>query len=97
MSWLLRLPALVAAFLLLRWLGRWFWRGGWKDLPSQPREGMAPPARQGVIKRDPVCGTYVDVEVSLRESVGGETLHFCSARCRDAYRARQVLEVPKTV
>lgn len=95
MSWWLRLPALEAAFLLLRWLWQWFWRGGWKAFPSQSREGTVPPARHGVIKRDPVCGTYVDIEVSLPESVSGETLHFCSARCRDAYRARQVLEVPK--
>lgn len=105
MSWLLRLAALLAAFFLLRELARWLWRLGWDRFLSSLRgrlERASPPLHQGIIKRDPICGTYVDVEVSVQASKGGEILHFCSERCRDAYRARppdgqaqQPVAVPK--
>jgi hypothetical protein len=38
--------------------------------------------------RDPVCGTFVVPDRSLTLSVGRQQLHFCSAACRDLYRAR---------
>jgi len=40
------------------------------------------------MERDPVCGTFVvpDRELSLR--VGQQHLYFCSAACRDKYRAK---------
>lgn len=99
MSWLLRLGSLLAAFFLLRWLWSWFWRSGWQrlflHLWGRVAKPMAPGVRQGTMKRDLVCGTYVDVELSVRESADGETLHFCSEGCRDAYRARQPLTVRK--
>ena len=41
----------------------------------------------GELKRDPVCGTFVSVDVSVTKRVNGETLHFCSPACRDKYRA----------
>jgi YHS domain-containing protein len=41
----------------------------------------------GELKKDPVCGTYVSVDASVKKKVNGETLHFCSAVCRDKYRA----------
>ena len=85
MIWLLRLSALVAAFVLLRDLLRWFWRA----LISSASHTQTPPVRQGVVKRDPICGTYVDVEVSVQARQGGEVLHFCSAQCRDAYLTQQ--------
>lgn len=97
MTWLLRLAALLVAFLLLSWLWRWFWRTGWKRLFHYTLDRMerpaAPPTRHGTVKRDPVCGTYVDVAVSVQEHAHGETLHFCSERCRDTYCARQPVEV----
>ncbi|MCL5745831.1 MAG: YHS domain-containing protein [Acidobacteria bacterium] len=37
------------------------------------------------LKRDPVCGTYVDSSIS--ERVNGEMFHFCSQACRDKFRA----------
>ena len=100
MTWLLRLAALLAAFLLLRWLWQWFWHSGWKHLfyytLERAQKPPALPSRHGTIKRDPICGTYVDVEVSVRESGNGDTLHFCSERCRSAYRFRQGIAVQKT-
>jgi YHS domain-containing protein len=41
----------------------------------------------GELKKDPVCGTYVGAATSLRESIDGVTVHFCSAECRDKYVA----------
>jgi YHS domain-containing protein len=46
--------------------------------------GGAQPA--GELKRDPVCGTYVAVIASVKKTVGGEVIHFCSATCRDRYK-----------
>lgn len=67
---------------------------GFADLVKGP--DAAPPAGTakraevptgGELKRDPVCGTYVSTSTSLKKSVGGETLYFCSAECRDKHRA----------
>ncbi|MGH9805018.1 MAG: hypothetical protein ACRD4D_07585 [Candidatus Acidiferrales bacterium] len=94
MTWLLRLFAALAAIVLVRWLWRWFWSVGLKRLLERAIGRMEPPPvsqsggpRRGVMKRDPVCGTFVDVELSVKQMMGGETLHFCSERCRDAYKA----------
>ncbi len=85
MIWLLRFTALVAAFYLVRELVRWAWRNLFADPAAREQQAM----RRGTVRRDPVCGTYVDVEVSVQAQEGGEVLHFCSTRCRDAYHARQ--------
>lgn len=94
MIWLLRLVAVFAAVVLLRWMWHWFWTVGIRRLIERAVGRMEqPPAaqdggpRRGVMKRDPVCGTFVDIELSVKESAGGETLYFCSDRCREAYRA----------
>jgi len=42
----------------------------------------------GELVRDPHCGTYVPKTRAIAVSAGGETLYFCSAACRDAYRAK---------
>ena len=60
---------------------------GGKNDPRPSSGPSAPP--QGVhMERDPVCGTFVvpDRELSLR--VGQQHLYFCSAACRDKYRAK---------
>jgi len=38
-----------------------------------------------VLQQDPVCGTYVAVDSSLKRIVDGRVIHFCSAECRDRY------------
>jgi YHS domain-containing protein len=38
-----------------------------------------------MLQQDPVCGTYVAVDSSLKRVVNGRVLHFCSAECRDRY------------
>jgi YHS domain-containing protein len=38
-----------------------------------------------MLQQDPVCGTYVAVDTSLKRVVKGQVLHFCSPECRDKY------------
>ena len=40
-----------------------------------------------VLKKDPVCGTYVATSTGITHQAHGETLYFCSKECRDKYRA----------
>jgi YHS domain-containing protein len=49
--------------------------------PAPPREQSG-----GELKKDPVCGTFVAAASSIKATVKGEIIHFCSAACRDKYR-----------
>jgi|SRR3954465_8584153 len=69
---------------------------GFSDLMSsdQQRTGMGqqpPPSAAGApggeLKRDPVCGTYVPASTGFRKTVAGQVVHFCSAECRDRFKA----------
>lgn len=44
-----------------------------------------PPAQGGELQKDPVCGTFVAAASSIKKTIRGETVHFCSAACRDKY------------
>jgi len=60
--------------------------------PGSTAPGAAPrPSGQvpltGELKKDPVCGTYIAAATSIKEKVGGQTVHFCSTECRDKYVA----------
>jgi YHS domain-containing protein len=46
------------------------------------------PARGVQMARDPVCGTYVVPDRAVALSDGSSRVFFCSANCRDKYRAR---------
>jgi len=54
--------------------------------PNQPSVTQQVPLT-GELKKDPSCGTYISAATSLKETVGGETFHFCSKECRDKYVA----------
>jgi YHS domain-containing protein len=61
------------------------------DLGQPPRTtGNQPSPRStetaGEFKRDPLCGTYVAASASVKKTVRGEVLHFCSEACRDKYK-----------
>src|SRR5947208_1409050 len=64
-------------------------RGPGADRGSGRRAGGVP--QQSVqMARDPVCGTFVLPASALVLAVpGGGRVYFCSAECRDKYRARQ--------
>jgi YHS domain-containing protein len=55
---------------------------------SSVRPAQGPPAQGVQMARDPICGTYVVPEraVSIRD--GRQAVYFCSAACRDKYRAK---------
>ena len=50
--------------------------------PSNPVSGPG----ATLLHQDPVCGTYVATDTSLKQIIGGKVVHFCSAECRDRYR-----------
>ena len=77
----------ILLILLSRVLSR-LWAGVQEGLRGQTGDGRSVPQRGVQMVRDPVCGTYVLPARSVTLSVGGRVLHFCSAACRDAYRAR---------
>jgi YHS domain-containing protein len=55
----------------------------------RPRQAPGQPAGQAsptMLQQDPVCGTYVAVDTSLKRVVGGHVFHFCSDACRDRFR-----------
>jgi YHS domain-containing protein len=79
---------LVLALIII--VARALWRildGVAEGLRGTPRTPQAPSS--GVqMERDPVCGTFVVRDRAVTLSVGQRQLYFCSARCRDKYRAR---------
>jgi len=51
--------------------------------PPAPPTAMS---HRGEVARDPVCGIFVDTEVSHRLTQDSETLHFCSRECLQKYQ-----------
>ena len=58
------------------------------------RPGASPPPGHqpvnseigGELKQDPVCGTFVPTSSSIKKTVNGEIVHFCSVVCRDKFK-----------
>jgi YHS domain-containing protein len=55
------------------------------DTAASPRSKPPDVPVAGELRRDPVCGTFVSMSTSLKKTVHGETVYFCSADCRDKY------------
>jgi YHS domain-containing protein len=82
----------ILLLVLIAFIARAFWRvmdgviagvrGG--QPPHVPQPGTP---RSVPMARDPVCGTFVLPDRAVTLSTGGETVFFCSDRCRDAYRS----------
>ena len=58
-------------------------------LPPHTKEPTGRAQSVGELKKDPVCGTYVAVTASVKKTIGGEVIHFCSAACRDRYKTER--------
>ena len=56
-----------------------------KEANPKAQQPTPPPAGGGVLKRDPVCGTYVAPATAFQKSLRGETYYYCSAQCRDKH------------
>ncbi len=80
----------VLLLLLIIFVARAFWRvvdGVIEGLTGEPRATRVPEKRVQMV-RDPVCGTYLVPERALVLTEGSKRVYFCSAQCRDQYRAR---------
>ena len=79
------LPLLV--FLFLRSLLRGLFSGLRPRAPG-PSTPATPATRTGgTLHKDPVCGTYVSDDSAVAQTIGAQTVYFCSAECRDKYLA----------
>lgn len=66
-------------YLLYRTLRRWMLTG--------PAPGGSDATRsEGLMVKDPCCGTYFLVKDGYHLKHGGEDLYFCSPECRDKYK-----------
>jgi len=79
----LLLFALFAFLTVLRGLRIFFEAVRRGSAPGRP---PVPPAREGDMVRDPVCGTWVPPSESLALRTGHEIHYFCSAECRESFR-----------
>ena len=64
--------------------------GGRAQPPTRTARGASQGSQQPattMLQQDPVCGTYVAVDTSLKRVVNGRVVHFCSPECRDKYAA----------
>ncbi len=84
--------------ILLVFIARAFWRlvdGVIEGVTGRPvrrgprgRSASRAPERSVQMSRDPVCGTFVVPDSAIILTDGSRRIYFCSARCRDQYRAR---------
>ncbi len=69
---------------------RRLWYGNRTQRPIMFRQQPPRPQQQQpgstVLQQDPVCGTYVSTESSLKKLVNGRVMHFCSPECRNRYQ-----------
>ena len=84
-----RLLVLLAIFAIIRYIvtsvGRLFSQP--VNPPAQRPPGQAPSGPAGgELKQDPVCGTFVPTTTSVKKTINGELVHFCSAACRDKFK-----------
>ncbi len=78
----------ILQFLLLFWLFYALVKalsGSSRRRPAQPPPEKTAAGEEMV--QDPQCGTYVPRSLALEAVIDGQTLYFCSEKCRDAYRA----------
>lgn len=79
-------------FLFFFLLARAAWRllagvvgGASGPSPARPHRPASPPAVK--MSQCPVCGTYVVPGKAISSVSKGETVYFCSDKCRAAYAA----------
>ena len=83
---------LVLDVLFALFIARAAWKlvqGFMEGYTGQPKPRGGKPSVQSVhMSRDPVCGTYVIPNPALAITEGSRQIFFCSATCRDKYRAK---------
>jgi YHS domain-containing protein len=85
-----RLVLMLIAVTVIRSLVRFFQgiagRFGTHMSPRANHARQAEASGATMLQQDPVCGTYVAIDASLKRVVHGKVVHFCSDKCRDRYR-----------
>ena len=86
---LFRFIVLLAIFATIRYIvtsvSRFFSQAA--NPPAKRPSGQAPSAAPaGELKQDPVCGTFVPISTSVKKTINGELMHFCSVACRDKFK-----------
>jgi hypothetical protein len=85
------LARLILFIVLAVFVARAFWRlvdGIIAGVNGTPTGAGGVPTRGVAMVRDPVCGTFVLPDHALMVTDGRARVFFCSAACRDQYRAR---------
>lgn len=59
-----------------------------KQNPNNPM-GSARNDKSDVMIKDPQCGVYFPQKDGISLNMNGETLHFCSEKCRDEYKNKK--------
>ncbi len=73
-------------FLLLFWLFYLLVKL-FRSSKSRPRKPEPEKTEAGEeMIQDPQCGTYVPRSLAVKLVANGKTYHFCSEKCRDAFR-----------
>lgn len=94
MTWILRFFLFVVLFYVIRaFFSRILGRkspsnpsGGQDRQTDVPSGGIRSIGEQAV--KDPQCGIYLDRSLALPVRSGGETLFFCSEKCREEFLGR---------
>jgi YHS domain-containing protein len=81
---ILYLVALILLLTILRYVIGWIGRGVSRIASGGARPRRGAPAG-GRLSKDPVCGTYVADQTSVRAIVEGREYFFCSSACRDKF------------
>jgi YHS domain-containing protein len=92
---MLRLALLIVLFIVV---ARVFWRVVDNIISAatgQPAQSSRTPQQGVAMVRDPVCGTFVLPERAVSIVNGNARIYFCSAACRDKYRADPSSERPR--
>ena len=80
---------LILILVLIILVARAFWRVVDGIIEGfSGRQRSATPQRGAQMERDPICGTYVVPNRAIALDDGSHRVFFCSAACRDKYRAR---------
>jgi YHS domain-containing protein len=84
-----RILRFIIWVLVATWVGRrlFGWLFGAAQQSAQRPANVPAPGGRRQLYRDPVCGTHVPAEISLTLQESGQTHHFCSAECRNAFAA----------
>ncbi len=57
-------------------------------MEPEEKRGSGEVQTAGELKRDPVCGTYVSTAISVKKTIAGKTVHFCSQECSEKFGKR---------